>query len=231
MNRKVLIIEDEEYISDMLSYALTKEGFITKTACNGSMGLSLVDEFNPHLILLDLMLPDMNGIEICKRVTSTHNIPIVIITAKSDPIDKILGIEIGADDYITKPFNIREVLARINALFRRIELASKSFNKETKKVIHLNNEIEIFEDERLIMKINKKIDLTNKEYDLLLFLAHNKGKVLSRSQLLDNIWGIDFICDTRTVDIHIQRIRKKLDENKSDSIIETVFGIGYKLVD
>ncbi|MEW9095591.1 MAG: response regulator transcription factor [Clostridiaceae bacterium] len=231
MNRKVLIIEDEEYISDMLSYALTKEGFITKTACNGSMGLSLVGEFNPHLILLDLMLPDMNGIEICKRVTSTHNIPIVIITAKSDPIDKILGIEIGADDYITKPFNIREVLARINALFRRIELASKCFNKETKKVIHLNNEIEIFEDERLIMKSNKKIDLTNKEYDLLLFLAYNKGKVLSRSQLLDNIWGIDFICDTRTVDIHIQRIRKKLDENKSDSIIETVFGIGYKLVD
>ena len=230
MNKKILIIEDEESIGDILSYALSKEGFLTKVANNGAKARELLDKFIPNLVILDLMLPDINGLDLCKLITKNYNIPIIMITAKSDPVDKILGIELGADDYITKPFNIREVIARVKALFRRIELISSNVSSYNSNVIKLRDNIEIHTDERSVIKDNSIVDLTNKEYDLLLYLAQNKGRILSRSQILDSVWGIDFVCDTRTVDIHVQRVRKKLDENKNNSIIETAFGIGYKLV-
>lgn len=230
MNKKILIIEDEESIGDILSYALSKEGFLTKVANNGAKARELLDKFIPNLVILDLMLPDINGLDLCKLITKNYNVPIIMITAKSDPVDKILGIELGADDYITKPFNIREVIARVKALFRRIELISSNVSSYNSNVIKLRDNIEIHTDERSVIKDNSIVDLTNKEYDLLLYLAQNKGRILSRSQILDSVWGIDFVCDTRTVDIHVQRVRKKLDENKNNSIIETAFGIGYKLV-
>lgn len=230
MNKKILIVEDEESIGDILSYALSKEGFVTKVANNGAMARELLDKFIPNLVILDLMLPDINGLDLCKLITKNYNVPIIMITAKSDPVDKILGIELGADDYITKPFNIREVIARVKALFRRIELISSNVSSYNTNVIKLRDNIEIHTDERSVIKDNSIVDLTNKEYDLLLYLAQNKGRILSRSQILDSVWGIDFVCDTRTVDIHVQRVRKKLDENKNNSIIETAFGIGYKLV-
>lgn len=228
--KKILIIEDEVSISDLLSYSIRKEGFITKVAPNGEQGLKLIAEFKPHLILLDLMLPDMSGFEICKRVTNEYIIPIIMITAKSDTVDKILGMELGADDYITKPFDIREVIVRIKAIFRRIELISESTEMNEFEVVRLGNGIELFKDKREVLKNGSRVELTNKEYDLLLFLAENKGKVYSRADLLDKVWGFEFVGDTRTVDIHVQRLRKKLDESKGISLIETVFRIGYKFI-
>lgn len=230
MNKKILIIEDEESIGDILSYALSKEGFSTKIASNGAKARELLDKYSPNLVILDLMLPDISGLDLCKLITKNYNVPIIMVTAKSDPVDKILGIELGADDYITKPFNIREVIARVKALFRRIELISSNISSFNSDIIKLKDNIEIHTDERSVLKNNTVIDFTNKEYDLLLYLAQNKGRILSRTQILDSVWGIDFVCDTRTVDIHVQRVRKKLDENKNNSIIETAFGIGYKLI-
>ncbi|KGK86598.1 response regulator transcription factor [Clostridium sp. HMP27] len=228
--KKILIIEDEDYILDLLSYSLKKEGFITKVASNGEKGLELVQDFKPDLLILDLMLPDISGFEICKKVSKEYTIPIVMITAKSDTIDKILGIELGADDYITKPFDMREVIVRIKAIFRRIELISEAIETEEFESIKVSNYIDVYKEKREVLKNNSRVELTNKEYDLLVFLAENKGRVFSRSELLDKVWGFEFVGDTRTVDIHVQRLRKKLDENKGTSFIETVFGIGYKLI-
>ncbi|MDD7793591.1 response regulator transcription factor [Clostridium sp. 'White wine YQ'] len=228
--KKILIIEDEDYISDLLSYSLRKEGFITEIAENGEIGMKLIAEYKPDLLILDLMLPDISGFEICKRVSKEYTIPVVMLTAKSDTIDKILGIELGADDYITKPFDIREVVVRIKAIFRRIGQISESTVTNKFEVIKLSSDTEIYKDKREVIKDNYRVDLTNKEFDLLLFLAENRGRVFSRAELLDRVWGFEFVGDTRTVDIHVQRLRKKLDKNKGISIIETVFGVGYKLV-
>lgn len=229
-NKKILIIEDEESISDLLSYSLKKEGFITKVAGNGEEGLNLFKEFNPDMIILDLMLPDFSGFEICKMITKDYIIPIIMITAKSDTLDKILGMELGADDYITKPFDIREVITRIKAVFRRIELISESVETNEFESIQLGRDLEIFKEKREVYKNRERVELTNKEYQLLLFLAENKGRVFSRADLLDKVWGFEHAGDTRTVDIHVQRLRKKLDDPKSTSLIETVFGIGYKIL-
>jgi DNA-binding response OmpR family regulator len=228
--KKILITEDEEPISNLLSYSLNKEGFITKTAQNGTECLKLLEEFSPDLIILDLMLPDMSGFDVCKEITRKHVIPIVIITAKSDSVDKILGMELGADDYITKPFNTREVIVRIKAIFRRINLTAEAREAQETKILQISDKLYINVDGREVYKDNKKLDFTNKEFDLLLYLAENKRIVVSRSKLLDKVWGFEFAGDTRTVDIHVQRIRKKLDQDKNSSIIETVFGVGYKLI-
>lgn len=230
-SKKILIIEDEEAISDLISYYLEKEGFITKAAGCGEKGLCLVREFMPDLVLLDLMLPDMDGFEVCKKISADYIIPIIMLTAKSDTIDKILGMELGADDYITKPFEIREVIVRIKSIFRRIELILEAADTDDSDVLKLEKGIEIYKQKHSVLKNGERIEFTNREYDLLLFLVKNRGKVISRTQLLDKVWGYDFIGDSRTVDIHVQRIRKKLDESKDASLIETVFGIGYKLMD
>lgn len=227
--KKILIIEDEVAISELLAYSLEKEGFISLVASNGEQGLANVRENAPDMIILDLMLPDLSGFDVCKMIVKEHSIPIIMITAKSDAIDKILGMELGADDYITKPFDIREVIVRIKAIFRRINLISESLESVGFTSIHVCKDIEIFKEKREVYKSQKRIDLTNKEYDLLVFLAENKGRVFTRSDLLEKVWGFDYLGDTRTVDIHVQRLRKKLDENKN-SFIETVFGIGYKIV-
>ncbi|MEC0180948.1 response regulator transcription factor [Paenibacillus peoriae] len=227
--KRILLIEDEESIRDLLSYSLQKEGFVTKEAATGAQGLEILKQSKPDLILLDLMLPDMSGFDICKQVSLDSTIPVIMITAKSDTLDKVVGMELGADDYITKPFDIREVIARVRAIFRRIELIGDSMENLTFDMIRLGTGIVIYKDKREVWKNGMRIALTNKEYDLLLCFAEYQGRVFSRSELLDKVWGFDFAGDTRTVDIHVQRIRKKLDEAHSFSIIETVFGIGYKL--
>ena len=225
---KILIVEDEENISDLLAYSLEKEGYKTQVAGNGKKAFELIESFNPDLIMLDLMLPDISGLDICKKVTTTYSTPIIMLTAKSDTIDKILGIELGADDYITKPFNVREVIARVKSIFRRIALLSKSIKSEEDK-IKLQNGLEINKSEmRVKNDKDEAIHLTSKEYELLLYFINNKNKVLTRNQLLENIWGINFECETRTVDTHVQRLRKKL---KEYNCIETVIGTGYKLND
>jgi len=190
--KKILIIEDEEPIAELLSYSIKKEGFQTKVAPNGELGLKLISEYKPHLILLDLMLPDMSGFDICRRVTKEDTIPIIMITARSDTFDKILGMELGADDYITKPFDIREVIVRIKAIFRRIELTSESLETNEFDAIHPGMGIELFKEKREVFKHGARVDLTNKEFDLLLFLAENSGRVFSRADLLDKVWGFNF---------------------------------------
>lgn len=229
-SRKILIIEDEENISNILSHYLTNEGFQTKVADCGIQGLQDVEEFLPDLVLLDLMMPDIDGFEVCKRITANYTIPIIMITAKSDDIDKILGMELGADDYITKPFNIREVSVRIKTIFRRIDLMTAAAATQEHKIIKIGNEIDIYKERHEVYKNGEKIEFTNKEFELLVYLAEHRGRAITREELLDHVWGYEFIGDGRTVDIHVRRVRKKLNEDKHTSIIETIFGVGYKLV-
>ncbi|MDU1320134.1 MAG: response regulator transcription factor [Clostridium botulinum] len=229
MIKKILIIEDEVAIADLMSYSLKKEGYIVKTVDNGSEGIEIAESFKPNLIILDLMLPDISGFDVCRNITQSFNIPIIMITAKCDITDKVLGLELGADDYITKPFDMREVFVRIRSIFRRIDIIEKSVINKDISYISIGKDIKIYKDERVVVKEKKEVEFTPKEFDLLIFLAENKGKVFSRAQLLDKVWGFEYLGDTRTVDIHIQRIRKKLEEYKGRSIIETIFGVGYKL--
>ncbi|MEE4579596.1 response regulator transcription factor [Paenibacillus polymyxa] len=224
MNKaKILIIEDDTPIADLLSYGLSMEGFETRTTANGAAGMVELQQFQPNLLLLDWMLPDQSGLDICKQVTASYNIPILMITAKSDITDKILGLEFGADDYITKPFDLREVIARIRTILRRVDQANNGKNTES-KVIRFK-QIEIIVEEHLVKQNGIPIDLTPKEFDLLMTLINHRGKTFTRSELLDIVWGYDFVGDTWTVDTHIQRLRKKLD---ASDLITTVFGIGYK---
>ena len=223
--KRILIVEDEENISDILSYSLKKEGYETKIADTGKKALELISSFKPNLIILDLMLPDMNGLDICKDITTMYSIPIIMLTAKSDTIDKVLGLELGADDYITKPFNIREVIARVKSIFRRINLLSDNIKTDI-EIVKLDNGLEVNKKEMKVRVDNEIIHLTSKEYELLLYFVDNINTVLTRAQLLDNIWGISFECESRTVDTHIQRLRKKLGKY---NCIKTVIGTGYKL--
>lgn len=224
-SKKILVIEDEIPIADLLCYGLKKYGFQCIAANSGSRGLEIIEEFNPDLILLDWMLPDISGIDVCKIVTEKNKIPIIMLTAKSDIEDRVLGLEFGADDYISKPFDMREVAARIKTVFRRIGIADNTLEEQNKKIRF--KDIEIIEIEHVVKKNGEIVDLTPKEYDLLILLYENKGRAFTRDQLLESIWGYEFLGDTRTVDIHIQRLRKKLDLS---DLIKTVFGIGYKFI-
>lgn len=228
-SRKILVIEDETSIADLLAYSLRKEGFEVCTAGTAEQGQRLVTQFRPELILLDLMLPDGSGYDICRAVSRDTYIPIVMLTARSDIVDKILGIELGADDFITKPFDLREVTVRIKAIFRRIGLTSEALEAAGTEILQAGAGITICKSRREVLKHGNRTELTNKEYELLLFMAENRGRVFSRADLLDKVWGYEFAGDTRTVDIHVQRLRKKLDEGGGVTFIETVFGIGYKL--
>ncbi|GGG67061.1 response regulator transcription factor [Paenibacillus radicis (ex Gao et al. 2016)] len=222
---KILIIEDEEAIADLLAYGLTKEGYLTQTAASGTEGLREMERFRPDFLLLDWMLPDQSGLEVCKKVTASYNIPILMITAKSDITDKILGLEFGADDYITKPFDLREVIARIRTILRRMAQANRSGSEEPENEVIRFKNIEIIRNERLVRKSGETVDMTPKEFDLLVKLCSSRGRIFTREELLELVWGYDYVGETRTVDNHIQRLRKKLDAN---DFITTVFGIGYK---
>lgn len=228
--KKILIIEDEPSISDMLAFSMRKEGYGVNTAESGREGLELFTRWKPDLLLLDLMLPDMTGFDVCRQVLEASNTPIIMLTARTDTFDRILGIESGADDYITKPFDIREVIVRIKAVFRRIELTAEAAENMSSQVLNLGYGITLEKEKREVRKNGVPVVLTQKEYELLQCFAEHKGRVFSRSELLDKVWGFEVAIDTRTVDIHVQRIRKKLDEPNRPSLIETVFGIGYKLV-
>lgn len=221
---RILIIEDEAAIADLLEYGLNAEGYTTQKAGTGADGLLLVGSFKPDLLLLDWMLPDISGLEICKKVTEAYNLPILMITAKSDITDKVLGLEFGADDYITKPFDLREVIARIRTILRRLAHSGRSGGEAEETSIRFKD-IEIRVAERAVKKDGEPVELTPKEFDLLMMLFRNKGRIFSRTELLDVVWGYDYAGDTRTVDTHIQRLRKKLDVS---DLVTTVFSIGYK---
>lgn len=220
---EILIIEDERPIAELLKYSLEREGYQVRMAHTGADGLAAIVAKTPDLILLDLMLPDMDGLSICRQVTEQRRAPIIIVSAKNDQVDKIIGLEYGADDYITKPFDIREVLLRIQSVLRRGGAASPQTGPSD--VLSLGD-LTLTRSKHEVQKGGVRIELTPKEFDLLAILLENKGKVLSRAELLEKVWEFAYIGDTRTVDIHIQRLRRKLG---TDKLIETVFGVGYKI--
>lgn len=222
-SKKILLIEDEQSIFELLKYNLEKEGFQLFWANDGQKGLNLFGEIKPDLVLLDLMLPKIEGLEICKKIRQTegYSIPIIIITAKDEEIDRVLGLEIGADDYITKPFSIREVLARIKATFRRIENSFKTDSIELAA-------IKLYPREFTAFYYQQQLELTPKEFALLYYLVQNKNQVITRDEALEKIWGYDFPGDTRTVDVHIRGLRYKLEKIKTGlTPITTIRGIGY----
>ncbi len=222
--KKILVCDDEISILDMVKIFLTKEGYEVITANCGGEALSLISSKSPDLIILDVMLPDINGFDILKTISTKYKIPVIMLTAKSDTVDKILGLEFGADDYVTKPFDMRELSARIKALLRRMEdVQNYSSN------IFSYNGLEIDFNEKTVKKGSRIINLTPKEFELLKILTSSKGGVLTREELLNKVWGYDFYGDTRTVDIQIARLRKKIeDDPSSPEYIITVFGFGYK---
>lgn len=227
-NKRILIVEDDASISYILSYSLKKDGYDIRCAYKGKEALELMESFNPNLIILDIMLPDMSGFEICKIVSVKYKMPVLMLTARNDVEDKVLGLELGADDYITKPFDIREVKARVRTSLRRIE-DMYTIQNEDNEIIYISPKIKVDKRSREVFKNDKTVELKPKEYDLLVAFCENKNRAFTREQLLDMVWDMDYEGGLRTVDVHVQRLRKKLDEDGEQSIIETVFGIGYKM--
>ena len=221
---KILIVEDEANIRELISYNLINNNYKVIEAEDGIAGLELAVREKPDLILLDLMLPGRNGMDICRELREKGSkIPIIILTAKNEDIDKVMGLEFGADDYMTKPFSVHELLARIKAVLRRSEL-----NHEVKSIARGDLTIHIERHEVLLN--NTPVELSLKEFELLKTLAENKGMVMTRDQLLDKIWGIDYDGENRTVDVHIRYLRKKLGDEEGDGkYIQTVRGVGYKM--
>lgn len=220
--KRILVIEDEKPIAEILRYGFEKEGFAVSCAHTGGAGLVAVREECPDLVLLDWMLPDLSGVDVCRVLTEEYNIPIVMLTARGNVEDKLYGLESGADDYITKPFDLREVVARARTILRRFEKV-----QEHRTAPLQAGGLEIQEQERAVFRDGKALELTPKEYDLLLYFLKHPRQVFTRMILLEQIWGYDYMGDTRTVDIHVQRLRKKTGLGEK---LLTVFGVGYKYV-
>lgn len=223
MSETILVVDDEQRIIDLAKMYLEKEGFHVKSANDGMIALQTILSDPPGLVVLDLMLPGLDGWEICRRVRAESDVPIIMLTARSEDIDKIVGLELGADDYLTKPFNPRELVARVKAILRRTDRKTGS---QVGAPITLAN-LAIDPGRRQVLVDNQVVDLRMKEFDLVLTLAENPGMVFSRERLLDVVWGYDFAGETRTVDVHIAHLRHKL--NGMRPTIETVWGVGYKL--
>lgn len=228
MTAKILIVEDEHPIADILQFNLTKEGYEVECVYDGNDAIRRVAESPPDLILLDLMLPGADGIEVCRTIRKSHQMPIIMLTAKDSEVDKVLGLEIGADDYVTKPFSNRELLARIRAHLRR---AKNRDNPPTpSKDIHRVGELEIDHTSYIVRKEGTPIDLTHREFELLVYLAKHVSQVLTREHLLQSVWGYDYFGDVRTVDVTIRRLREKIEDDPSQpQYIITRRGIGYMM--
>lgn len=225
-SKKVLIIEDEKAISDIIKFNLKKEGFEVDAAYDGQEGLDRALNTQPDLILLDVMLPSMDGFQVCKRVREGSTVPIIMLTAKEEEVDKVLGLELGADDYITKPFGMRELIARIKANLRRTELATGAANDPSN--IQDFGSLEIDMNRYEVRKNKQVLELTLREFELLKYLAERENKVFSREQLLEEVWGYEYYGDIRTVDVTVRRLREKLeDDSSSPKYIMTKRGIGY----
>lgn len=223
MAKTVLIVEDDSNIAELLRLYLEKEGYRVVTATDGNQGVDLFRSVEPDLVLLDLMLPGLDGWGVCRAIRQTAQTPIIMLTAKGETVDKVAGLKMGADDYITKPFEMKEVLARIEAVLRRGSLPEESTRKRLtfdKLVIDLDS-FELIVDGR-------KIDTPPKEMELLYHLASSPNRVYTRNQLLDEVWGFDYFGDSRTVDVHIKRLREKLEGVSDQWCLKTVWGVGYK---
>lgn len=226
--KKILVIEDDASIRELVSFNLEMNNYEVLLAEDGYTGIFMVYKDKPDLILLDIMLPGKDGFEICKELRNEEiDIPIIMLTAKTEEVDKVLGLEFGADDYISKPFGVRELIARIKAVMRRYD-KKDDFEGEERGKLEIKD-IAIDRDRCEVFVGDKEVVLTAKEFELLNFLASNRGIVFSREQLLDKVWGIDFAGETRTVDVHIRHLRKKLNrKDEPDDYIETIRGIGYR---
>ncbi|MBW4840818.1 MAG: response regulator transcription factor [Paenibacillaceae bacterium] len=223
---KVLVVDDEASISGAVSYALRREGYTVETAADGEEALGRVDSFRPEVMVLDVMMPKLSGYEVCRRLEVRPQRPaILLLTVKNDIVDKVLGLELGADDYMTKPFDMRELVARVKALSRRGLRTSPEITGEEREPVRLGG-LTINLLNRTVHAGDAWIDLTPKEFDLLALLAEHPGRVYSREALLEQVWDMDFAGGTRTVDMHVQRLRKKL--GQWSDVIQTVYGIGYK---
>lgn len=221
---RILIVEDELDLANIIKDYLEKELYEVEICSQGDKAIEIFDKFKPSLVILDLMLPGMNGYEICKNIRKKSTIPILILSAKIDEFDKVKGLNLGADDYITKPFRPRELLARVNAQLRR----SQVFNKENLEIIDIEN-IRIYTKEYKVEKDGRDLDLSRNEFELLIFLSKNPRQVFSREQLYDRIWGFDSYGDLNTVTVTINRLRQKIEDNpKNPKYILTVWGVGYK---
>jgi two-component system alkaline phosphatase synthesis response regulator PhoP len=221
---RILIVDDEEHIVELVRLYLERDGFRVDSASDGAQGLRLSRELRPALLILDLMLPEVDGLEVCRQVRAESDVPIVMLTARDEDIDKIVGLELGADDYLTKPFNPRELVARIKAILRRTEAPERPEGK----VLHLDD-VTIDPARREVSVAGQAVELRAREFDLLHAFAEHKGMVLTREQLLSRVWGYDFYGETRTVDVHVAHLRKHLAASAGVRIV-TVTGVGYKLV-
>jgi len=221
---RILVVDDESHIVELVRLYLERDGFRVESASDGARGLRLALELRPALIILDLMLPEVDGLEVCRRVRADSDVPIVMLTAREEDVDKIVGLELGADDYLTKPFNPRELLARVKAILRRTEGGSRSEGK----ALHVGD-VTVDPARREVTVAGQPVALRAKEFDLLQAFAEHKGLVLTREQLLSRVWGYDFYGETRTVDVHVAHLRKRL-AGSAGVHIETVTGVGYKLV-
>ncbi len=230
MAEKVLIVEDDPTLLETLEYNLTHQGYQVSKASDGIAGLETARREHPDLIVLDLMLPKLDGLELCRRVRSEMNVPILMLTAKADEMDKVLGLEMGADDYVTKPFQMRELMARVKAHLRRTRIVqeeSSAAGNEGQRLHYADLVIDTSRGEALLR--DQPLNLTPKEYQLLLFLARHKGRVLSRDLILDRVWGWDYVGGSRTVDVHVRWLREKVEEDPSrPKRIITVRGMGYR---
>jgi DNA-binding response OmpR family regulator len=228
MASKILIVEDDANLADTLKYNLRKEGYEVLSAADGAEALETARRENPELIILDIMLPIISGLEVCRILRKEMIVPILMLTARADETDKIVGLDIGADDYMTKPFSLRELLARVRAMLRRSKMGDAT--PATADTPISFGDIRVDVARHRASKNGNVLELTPKEFDVLVFMARNKGFVFSRSQLLEKVWGYDFAGDTRTVDVHIRWLREKIEDNPNEPLIlVTVRGVGYKL--
>ena len=223
----IAIIEDESNIVELVKYNLDREGYHTLSANNGKKGLELVRQELPDLVILDLMMPELDGISVCKQLRAdpqTKNIPVIILTAKSEEADRVLGLEMGADDYVTKPFSPRELVARVRAVLRR----SGAGGEDEVEIIEIGD-IKMDLRQHLVRVRNEEVELTPKEFDFLKLLLLNPGRAFTREFLLEHLWGYEYFGDTRTVDVHVRRLRQKIEIDSADPVyLETVRGVGYR---
>jgi len=223
MHETIMVIEDEKAISDAIAYALKREGYKVEVIDRGDTAVKRLSEIQPDAIILDVMLPGLDGYDVLKKLPAKGKIGVIMLTAKEDIVNKVLGLELGADDYLTKPFDMRELLARLKSLIRRMQQAGEKIEQDE----FLLGGVKVNITRRSVIVNGQKLELTPKEFELIALLVSNPDRVYSREQLLDLVWGMDYFGGTRTVDIHVQRLRKKLGTEHSD-IIQTVHGIGYK---
>jgi len=221
----ILLVDDEPLISDSLSYSLRREGFDVVAVTEGGQALKAVQEQKPDLVVLDVMLPDMSGLEVCRRLRTNNPIPVIMLTARGEEVDRVLGLEVGADDYLAKPFSFRELLARIRATLRRVELDRTA--PQTQPIVLWD--LTLDPTARRIIKGDQELQLSAREFDLLSILMRNAGRALSREELLAQVWGEDWIGDPRTLDVHVRWLRLKIEEDPaSPQYIQTVRGYGYR---